>query len=483
MALFRKGTPWIKLHRPCTIGDGIAVFPADEIESLALRYDEAVAAGRVMKFVPASGAASRMFQGLMQQLESASAASDEDASLNRFLKDLRHFAFYDDLAAAARAEGGDPQTYIAERHFHQVLEFLLTSRGLNYANLPKALVKFHRYDDCCRTPVEEHVVDATAHTLDHENVVRLHFTVSPGCDADFNNSFRRIQERYRAAGIQSCITSSHQHPSTDTIAADSENQPFRDRHNRLLFRPGGHGALLENLQATQGDIVHLNNIDNVVHGRLKDETYRYKKALGGYLVTLQDETFAHLKRLEGGHANCPQVEQACAFAKEKLSLGVQGELLGRSMAEQAQFLFAKLNKPLRVCGVVKNLGEPGGGPFWTENPDSVLSLQIVEKSQVDTTVESQRAVLDASTHFNPVDIVCGMRDYQGRPFRLEPFRDPDTYFIANKTHEGRSLRALEHPGLWNGAMAHWNTAFVEVPLSTFNPVKTVFDLLRPEHQP
>ena len=475
LSLFRKGTPWIKLHRPCTIGDGIAALRSDEIEILSLRYEEAVAAGRVMKFVPASGAASRMFQALIQQ--------HEGADLNRFVKNLRRFAFYGDLAAAVRTEGGDLQSYVAGGHFVDVLELLLTARGLDYASSPKALIKFHRYDDRCTTPLEEHVTDAAAHTLDRNNVVRLHFTVSPGRDAEFNRCFHKIQEYYQGAGIQCRISSSHQHSSTDTIAADSENRPFRDRHNRLVFRPGGHGALLENLEAIQGDIVHLNNIDNVVHGRLKSETYRYKKALGGYLLALQDEAFAHLRRLESGHANSEQIKRILAFAKEKLSLSVPGELSGRSNAELSRFLFEKLNRPLRVCGVVKNLGEPGGGPFWTESPESVLSLQIVEKSQVDASVESQQAALDASTHFNPVDIVCGMRDYRDRPFRLEAFRDPDTYFISNKTYEGRSLKALEHPGLWNGAMAHWNTAFVEVPVSTFNPVKTVFDLLRPEHQP
>ena len=483
LAMFRKGTPWITLRRPCTIGDGIAVLRADDIETLSLRYDEAVAAGRVMKFVPASGAASRMFQALMQEPEGAHAGLDPDADVRRFLNNLPRFAFHDDLEAAAQMAGGDLQSHVAQGRFHEVLEILLTARGLNYANLPKALIKFHRYDDRCTTPLEEHVADATAHTLDRQNGVRLHFTVSPDCEAEFRDALTGIRERYRAAGIQCCISSSHQHASSDTIAADSDNQPFRDRHGRLLFRPGGHGALLENLQAVCGDIVHLNNIDNVVHGRLKAEIYRYKKALGGYLVALQDETFAHLRRLESGQASRSQIEEITAFAKEKWSLSVPGELGGRAIAEETQFLYAKLNRPLRVCGVVKNQGEPGGGPFWTASPDNVLSLQIVEASQVDVSLESQRAALNASTHFNPVDIVCGMRDYQGRPFRLEAFRDPDTYFISDKTYEGRSLKALEHPGLWNGAMAHWNTAFVEVPLSTFNPVKTVFDLLRPQHQP
>ena len=474
LAMLRKGTPWIRLRRPCTIGDGIAVLGTDEVEALSLRYDEVVAAGRVTKFVPASGAASRMFQAL---------ALDEDSGPDRLLKNLRHFAFFDDLTVAARKAGGDLESWIARRHAAEVLELLLTTRGLDYANLPKAMIQFHRYHDTCKTPLEEHVADAAAHTLDRERVIRLHFTVSPGYDALFNGSIQHIRERYKAAGIHCRISTSHQHPSTDTIAANSDNQPFRDRHGRLLFRPGGHGALLENLQAIGGDIVHLNNIDNVVHGRLKTETYRCKKALGGYLAALQDETFAHLRRLEGGQPNSSQIQPILAFAKEKWSLSVPGELLGRTVAEQSQFLYAKLNRPLRVCGVVKNLGEPGGGPFWTESPDGTLSLQIVENSQVDTLAESQQGILNASTHFNPVDMVCGMRDYRGRPFRLEDFTDPDTYFISDKTYEGRSLRALEHPGLWNGAMAQWNTAFVEVPLGTFNPVKTVFDLLRPEHQP
>lgn len=483
LALFRKGTPWITLHRPCTIGDGIAGLDSDEIETLSLRYDDAVAAGRVMKFVPASGAASRMFQALLRQQESVTEVSDDDLGLNRFMKNLDQFAFHDDLEAAARAQGVHLETHIAHRRFHDVLEVLLTSRGLNYGSRPKALVKFHRYKDGCRTPLEEHVVDAAAHLLDQKKVVRVHFTVSPECEPEFSHSIQKIQARYRGEGIQCCITTSPQHPTTDTIAADSENRPFRDRHHRLLFRPGGHGALLRNLQAAQGDIVHLSNIDNVVHGRLKGEIYRYKRALGGYLVMLQDQIFSHLRRLEGGHAGSSQISEALAFAKENLSLSPPMDTPGQSAAERAEFLFARLNRPLRVCGVVKNLGEPGGGPFWTEDPDGVLSLQIVEKSQVNVSVESQRAVLNASTHFNPVDIVCGMRDYRGRPFELEPFIDPNTYFISSKAHEGRQLKALEHPGLWNGSMAQWNTVFVQVPVSTFNPVKTVLDLLRPEHQP
>ena len=437
-----------------------------------------------MKFVPASGAASRMFQELLQQFETAPAIpNDQDAISGKFLTNLDRFAFFDALEAALRTAGLEIRTCVAQRRIHEILQHLLTSRGLNYANLPKGLIKFHRYADHCRTPLEEHMVDATAHTRDRDHVVRAHFTISPGCEAEVNNSIAETLKRYKATGIKYRVTLSHQHASTDTIAVDTDNRPFRDRHHRLLFRPGGHGALLENLQAIQADIVHLNNIDNVVHGRLKHDTYVYKRALGGYLVTLQDQIFTHLRRLTAKQVRPSQIEQIFTFARNNLSLNVPQELPSRSISEQSQFLFDKLNRPLRVCGVVKNLGEPGGGPFWTESAESDLSLQIVEKSQVNTSAEEQQVILNASTHFNPVDIVCGMRDYQGQPFRLEAFRDPDTYFISNKTHEGRPLKALELPGLWNGAMAHWNTVFVEVPLSTFNPVKTVFDLLRLEHQP
>lgn len=485
LVLFRKGTPWIRLHRPCTVGDGIVRLRADEIEAMSRNYAEAVAAGRVMKFVPASGAASRMFQGLLQQFGTAAMPSDdEDTASSQFLTELHRFAFHDDLEAALHVAGLDIQSCIARRQTHKILDHLLTSRGLNYANLPKALIKFHRYAaGYCRTPLEEHVVDAAAHTLDRDNVVRLHFTISPGYEAEINHAIGEMQERSKAAGIRYRITLSHQHPSTDTIAVDSDNRPFRDRRHRLLFRPGGHGALLENLQAIRADIVHLNNIDNVVHGRLKDDTYTYKRALGGFLVTLQDQIFSHLRRLAAGQVGSRQIAHVFTFARENLSLSTPKDILGRSISEQSNFLFAKLNRPLRVCGVVKNLGEPGGGPFWTESAEGGPSLQIVERSQVDTSAAGQRAILNAATHFNPVDVVCGMRDYQGRPFELEAFRDPGTYFISHKSHDGRPLKALELPGLWNGAMAGWNTVFVEVPLSTFNPVKTVFDLLRPEHQP
>jgi hypothetical protein len=274
-----------------------------------------------------------------------------------------------------------------------------------------------------------------------------------------------------------------QSPATDTIAVDLDDNPFRNEQGHLLFRPGGHGALLANLQALAADIVFIKNIDNVVPDHLKDTTYRYKRALGGYLVHLQQQIFAYLEHLAAGSVDAGLLEEIRTFAQRELAITVPPGLRHATRHEHIRFLYERLNRPLRVCGMVRNEGEPGGGPFWVQHPDSSLSRQIVEASQVDTALPEQRALLAASTHFNPVDLVCGVRDFRGQPFDLQRFADPDTGFIAHKTYAGRPLKALEWPGLWNGAMAYWNTVFVEVPLSTFSPVKTVLDLLRPEHQP
>jgi hypothetical protein len=274
-----------------------------------------------------------------------------------------------------------------------------------------------------------------------------------------------------------------QSPATDTIAVDLDNNPVRDEQGHLLFRPGGHGALLANLQALAADIVFIKNIDNVVPDRLKEVTYRYKRALGGHLVYLQQQMFAYLEHLAAGKVDADVLEEIRTFARQELAIVIPPGLQHAPQHEQIRFLHDQLNRPLRVCGMVRNEGEPGGGPFWVAHPDGSLSRQIVETSQVDTALPEQRALLAASTHFNPVDLVCGVRDYRGQQFDLQRFADPNTGFISHKTYAGRPLKALELPGLWNGAMAYWNTVFVEVPLSTFNPVKIVLDLLRPEHQP
>jgi len=373
-------------------------------------------------------------------------------------------------------------TLLATGQYQELFSYLLTPRGLNYANLPKGLIQFHRYADHTRTPFEEHLVEAASYTQDAAQIARVHFTVSPEHQTVIAAYIRQRLPRYEQNGCSYDITYSVQKPSTDTIAVDHDNRPFRDVNGSLVFRPGGHGALLENLNDLKGDIIFVKNIDNVVPDHLKTDTYRYKKALSGYLITLQDELFKHVGRLQQALLDPLALAEAYTFAREKLFLHPSQDLLQANASAQRAFLLQKLNRPIRVCGMVRNTGEPGGGPFWVQDQPGAISLQIVESSQVNMKSPEQRAIWQSATHFNPVDLVCGVRDCQGQVFDLHRFSDPATGFISIKSKDGRELRALELPGLWNGAMAEWNTVFVEVPLSTFNPVKTVYDLLRPEHQ-
>jgi hypothetical protein len=447
-----------------------------------------------MKFVPASGAASRMFKLLLSFLHRSASLDQEHTSAEatsndpeyhdvlRCMRDLKRFAFYDDLKSVLATNGLNIEALVEQGQYQDILAYLLTSKGLNYANLPKALLKFHRYPDYCRTPLEEHLVEAAAYTQNQHGLARVHFTVTPAHQDAILDHFEAVRSRYEQSGGRYEVTFSNQKPSTDTIAVDLENNPFRDRQGQLVFRPAGHGALLGNLHALAGDMVFIKNIDNVVPDHLKAETYRYKRALGGYLVEIQNQIFTYLRRLTTQDVDQQFLTQLFAFVRHTLSVVPPPELERQSKPQKTQYLLGILNRPLRVCGMVPNVGEPGGGPFWVQHADGSLSLQIVETSQVDMQAAEQRAIVAAATHFNPVDLVCGVRDYQGQPFDLMQYTDPNTGFISIKSHEGRELKAMELPGLWNGAMTNWNTIFVEVPLSTFNPVKTVLDLLRPQHQ-
>jgi hypothetical protein len=482
--IFERGIPYTTLHRPCTVNDGILVLQPGDMEALGVCYARAVSAGRVTKFVPASGAATRMFQALLSYCEPQEAVdSTTEKDVLHFINNLRHFAFYDDLQTVVQRHASQVETYLAAGRYADLLSYLLTPQGLNYANLPKILLKFHRYGNCCRTPLEEHLVEAAVYAQDSHQVARLHVTVTPAHAEAVQAHIEASRKRYEHAGLRYEIALSVQRSTTDTIAVDLDNQPFRDEQGHLLFRPGGHGALLANLQALAGDIVFIKNIDNIVPDHLREATYRYKRALGGYLVTVQQQIFAYLEQLVTRRVAEGLLEEIIDFARHQLAIVLPPGLQHAPRHAQIDFLHDRLNRPLRICGMVRNEGEPGGGPFWVEHSDGSLSRQIVETSQVDTTAPEQRALLAASTHFNPVDLVCGVRDYRGQPFDLQQFADPDTGFISQKTHAGRPLKALELPGLWNGAMAFWNTVFIEVPLSTFSPVKTVLDLLRPEHQP
>ncbi len=485
--IMTNGIPWIDIQRACTLGDGITQIPDQDIERLIQRYTQAASEGRTMKFVPASGAASRMFKSLVTTYQASQHANQTTIPANetqtlQCLDAMTQFAFCDDLTTALLGQGLHLETLIRHKRYPEILKCLLTSSGLNYAQRPKALIPFHRYQDHARTPLEEQLVEATKYTRTQQSIARIHFTVSPEHQERVSEYVNEVNPRYEDDGTQFDISYSCQKPSTDTIAVTEDNEPFRDNSGSLVLRPAGHGALLENLNDLQGDIVFIKNIDNVVPDRLKNETYRYKKALGGLLVTVQEELFGFLRQLHTGQVEDALLKQMLEWGRHTFAITLPPTIEPGTSRERIEFLQRKFNRPIRVCGMVRNAKEPGGGPFWVQHDDGTHSIQIVELSQIDPGSSDAQRVIETATHFNPVDLVCGLRDYQGKSFDLRQFVDHNAGIMTTKSHEGRTLKALELPGLWNGSMAYWNTIFVEVPAITFNPVKTVLDLLRPEHQ-
>jgi hypothetical protein len=480
--LCRLGAVTVTLDRPATVGDGIIRVADEERESLVALHDEAAWAGRILKFVPASGAATRMFREWHSVFNRGGFTGGGE--LETFLTRLPRFAFYGDLDEALSAAGQDLGDLVARHRGLEILDFILNEKGLHYAWKPKALLKFHQYGKEARTALEEHLVEAALYTKDGSGLCRIHFTVSAEHLEPVKELLSRVtglyEERF-AAHFE--VGLSTQSESTDTIAVDLENRPFRDRGGRLLFRPGGHGALLYNLDGIDGDIVFIKNIDNIVPDRLKSTTVLYKKILGGYLVGLQRELFRHMQALSDRAAGERAIGTAARFAADRLNCAMPPGMGERPLEDRRQILMGLLNRPLRVCGMVKNEGEPGGGPFWAAGKKGARSLQIVEEVQVDRSRAGQAAVWASSTHFNPVDLVCGIRDFRGQKFDLERFVDGEQVFISTKSHEGCDIKALELPGLWNGSMAFWHSIFIEVPIETFNPVKTIDDLLRPTHLP
>lgn len=487
LATFARGLPYCVLDRPCTVGDGVVMLSREDVDRYGRAGAAAARSGRVMKFVPASGAATRMFESLL----AASAKADrmdmrlddlrdmpEYEPVRTFLANIERFAFFPELRRRMRADGKELEALARAGIFPEILSYLLTERGLGYAGLPKGLIKFHRYGDYGRTPMEEHLVEAKAYAADGHGCARLHFTVAEEQRTLAAAHIEAVRGAYESGVFRYEATFSVQHPSTDTLAADSDNEPFREGDGRMVFRPGGHGALLENLEELGGDVVLIKNIDNVVPDRLKEPTILYKKALCGYLVELQRQIFDYLRRLDDHKDDASLVHEAMEFARKELAVAPASAL---GTAARYDYIREKLDRPLRVCGVVRASGEPGGGPFWVRTPDGSCSPQIVESSEVKLEDEAQRAIFNSATHFNPVDLACGVRDVAGTPFDLLKFRDAERGFISMKSKDGKPLKALEHPGLWNGGMARWNTVFVEVPEATFNPVKTVLDLLRKEH--
>ena len=483
---FRKGFPKTQLIQAATVENGgILRLDDDQINHYAALYREASKGKKILKFVPASGAATRMFKDLYSFTATYFGIDykieKEHPSVKEFLEKIRTFAFFDDLVACMEKSKADFSDYMDRGDFATVINFLLQDQYMGYGNLPKGLLKFHKYGHLQRTPLEEHIVEGAEYARMSDGTVNLHFTVSPEHRPLFRKKIAEVKRYYEEAfHVKLNISFSEQKHYTDIIAVDEQNNPVRDDNGRLVFRPGGHGALIENLNEQRADIIFVKNIDNVVPDWMKHTTIVYKKVLAGLLLELQKQSFAFLGQLDKG-ATPKQLKAMETFIQQQLHLELP-DGYDRLTPEQRSFtLHQILNRPMRVCGMVRNQGEPGGGPFFTRNTHGIKSLQIVETAQINRNDPKQEAILASSTHFNPVDLVCATKNYKGRYFDLRQYVDPATGFISKKSKGATILKSQELPGLWNGAMANWITLFVEVPLATFNPVKTVNDLLRKEH--
>ncbi|MDE5783367.1 MAG: DUF4301 family protein [Prevotella sp.] len=473
---FKTGFPFLRLEAAAAVGNGIVAPNGEKRQQYVKAWEDYKAEGhRVVKFVPASGAASRMFKNMFAFVDADYDVPTTDFE-KKYFQDIKEFAFYEALdAICQKNEGKGIDELIAEGNYKTVAANMLKKDGLNYGQLPKGMLLFHKYPEGARTPMEEHLVEGALYASSNSEA-NVHFTVSHEHIEFFKQKVAEKADGFaKKYGIKYNISFSEQKPSTDTVAANPDNTPFRETDGSLLFRPGGHGALIENLNEIEADIIFIKNIDNVVPDRLKPETVEWKQIIAGVLVTLQKQAFHYLKMLDAGVSEA-QLAEIAQFVEKCLCTNPKQNKVN------AQYLRSKLNRPMRICGVVKNVGEPGGGPFLTYNQDGTVSLQILESSQIDTNNAEYMKMFTRGTHFNPVDLVCAVKDYQGKPFNLPEYVDKTTGFISSKSKGGKELKALELPGLWNGAMSDWSTVFVEVPLGTFNPVKTVNDLLREQHQ-
>lgn len=480
---FRNGFPKTKLNEAATVENGGIIRLSDkEIDHYSKVYKNKSKGKKIMKFVPASGAASRMFKDLYAFSSTyfgvARNFEKEFPSVKDFLQHIRSFAFFEDLKDCMEKSHLDFGDYMDRGDFTTVINYLLKEQYLGYGVLPKALLKFHRYGDTSRTALEEHIVEGAEYACNSDGQVNLHFTVSPEHRPLFRKKVAEVKEKYESQlGIKLNITFSEQKHYTDTIAVDEYNEPIRDENGKLTFRPGGHGALIENLHECKADIIFIKNIDNVVPDWMKHTTIVYKQALAGMMLEFQSKMFQYIEELkkEPSEKKLREIE---TFIVEKLHFTVGHH---ESINTWKKALRKALYRPIRICGMVKNQGEPGGGPFFAKSSFRDTSLQVVETAQINRKEESQESILNSATHFNPVDLVCGTRDYRGNRYDLKRYIDPATGFISKKTKGATTVKSQELPGLWNGAMSEWITLFVEVPLATFNPVKTVNDLLRKEH--
>jgi hypothetical protein len=479
---FETGFPFMKVERAAVVGDGIMRIEEDKKSAYLTEWQDYLKDSHsVVKFVPASGAASRMFKSLFEFL-SAGKNELEKKSEIEFFENINQFAFYDELNfRCKRNEGWDIPHLLQDKKYLLIVENLLKEKGLNYGFLPKGLLLFHKYSNRSRTPFEEHLVEGALYAKNNRGNVTLHFTVSPEHMEYFQKLLEARREEFSYKfGANYDVTFSVQKSSTDTVAVDMENKPFRV-DGEMLFRPGGHGSLIENLNSIDADVIFIKNIDNVSPDTYKQPTVSNKMLLAGVLVNLQKKIFEYQALLDKERVSEDAIQKMFTYAEEVLGVENRSNEIF-SVIDKIEYLKKIYHRPLRVCGMVRNEGEPGGGPYLCQNQNGTVSSQILESSQFDMNDASQVAIMKNSTHFNPVDLVCAVKNYKGVKYNLLNFVDPNTGFISQQSKDGRELKALERPGLWNGAMADWNTVFVEVPIETFTPVKVVTDLLRPEHQ-
>lgn len=480
---FKTGFPYLKIYDSARPGEGITILTKEEESQAVSRWDKYLAdGGEVTKFVPASGAASRMFKALFGFVDGEADKAPEGSDVARLLADIHKVAFFDELdSVLLRTVGKGVDQLLAEGNQKAVIRGIIAEDGLNYGNLPKGLLTFHRADNGTRTPVEEQLMEGAQSARQADGTVNMHLTVSPAHREKFMAKLAAavpaIEEKMN---VKINVSMSEQKPSTDTVAVNEDNTLFRD-DNHLVFRPGGHGALIQNLNDLDATVVFIKNIDNVVPDSRRADTLRYKKIIAGYLIELHDKATEYIRRIDSRSYSEKQLEEIATFLHNNFAFEAD-ELTKLHGEDLATYLRAKLDRPMRVGGMVRNEGEPGGGPYIAFNADGSRSLQILESSQIDLSKAENKQMMAKATHFNPVDLVCYIRDAEGKKYDLPAHVDPETGFISSKSLHGRTLKALELPGLWNGAMSDWNTAFVEVPISTFNPVKTVNDLLRPQHQ-
>lgn len=487
---FKKGFQHTTLQKPATVSYGILNYSAPAFTEFENFFEKNKNLYSVQKFIPASGAASRMFKFLIEFLNDFNIEGETiNAYINRknaqdlavFLVGLEKFPFYNLIKNKFKTLHNNNTTCTKDQHDHLFITLMLSQDFFDFANKPKGILPFYNFDNQIITATTQHLVE-TAQYCNVNKIAKVHFTISK----EHQNDFEEIvsKNRPQIENNFDCkieVSYSYQQKSTDTIAVDLQNNAIRNIDNSLIFRPAGHGALIKNLNSLDADIVFIKNIDNVSVNNINDIVF-YKKALAGILITIQSKTFEYLQVLEC-KISTEKIDEIKHFLIKNCNQNLGDCYMQLNDREKVQFLITKLNRPIRICGMVKNEGEPGGGPFWIKNTIGDLSLQIVESSQVDLNNVQQNQILKSATHFNPVDLVCGLKNYKGTKFNLENFTDPNTGFIVQKNKNGQNLKGYELPGLWNGAMANWITVFVEVPLSTFNPVKTVNDLLKPAHQP